>query len=76
MAELTEERTHAGIVFPGTLKTEHGLSMSRETSSVRKGTERTHLAAMVTGADMELDGTHLAAMEEAKQMPKRNTLGA
>ena len=33
---LTEERTHAGIVFPGMLKTEHGLSMSRERSSVRQ----------------------------------------
>ena len=36
---LTEERTHAGIAFPGMLKTEHGLSMSRERSSVRQGVE-------------------------------------
>ena len=49
---LAEERNHAGIVF--------GLSLSRERSIVRKGAEepeRTHLAAVVTGADMELDGT-------------------
>ena len=73
---LTEERTHAGIVFPGILKTEHGLSMSGERSCVRQGAEEpegTHLAVMVTGADMELDGTHLAATEEAKQMLKQHT---
>ena len=73
---LAEERTHAGIVFPGMLKTEHVLSMSRERSSVRQGTEEpegAHLAVMVTCADMELDGTHLAATEEAKQMLKHHT---
>ena len=73
---LTEGRTHAGIVFPGMLKTEHGLSMSRERGSVRLGAEGpggAHLAVMVTGAGMELDGTHLAATEEAKQMLKQHT---
>ena len=47
---LTEERTHAGIVSPS--------QMFRDRSSVRQGAEEpegTHLAAMVTGADMELD---------------------
>ena len=47
---LTEERTHAGIVSPS--------QMFRERSSMRQVAEeleRTHLAAMVSGADMELD---------------------
>ena len=50
--------------------------MSGERSSVGQGAEvpeGTHLAAMVTGADMELDGMHLAATEEAKQMLKQHS---
>ena len=72
----TEERTHAGVVFPRILNTEHWLSMIKAKSSVRH-------AAMVTVAatnkqtdkptNMELDGLHLAAMEEAKQMLKQHT---
>ena len=72
----TEERTHAGIVFPGMLKTGYLRSLIGERSSVRQGAEEpegTHLAAMVTGADTELDGTHLAATEEAKQVIKQHT---
>ena len=83
---LTEERTQAGSVFPNIFKVEHWLSMRWETSGVRQGAgepEGTHLATTVTGADtdkqtnkltnMELDGTRLAAMEEAKQMLKQHT---
>ena len=71
----TEERTRAGIDSPGTLKTEHGFSMSGERSSVRKGTEepeRTHLAAMVTGADKELDGTHFTRARCAQKLLMRH----
>ena len=34
---LTEERSHAGDVFPGVLKTEHWLSMIGERNIVRQG---------------------------------------
>ena len=43
---------------------------------MRQGVEEpegAHLAVMVTGAEMELDGTHLAATEEAKQRLKQHT---
>ena len=62
--------------LPECSRQRHWLSMSRERSSVRQRAEEpdgAHLAVMVTGADMELDGTHLAATEEAKQMLKQHT---
>ena len=38
---LTEERTHAGVVFPGIFKSDHWLSMRWETSGVRQGARGT-----------------------------------
>ena len=76
---LTEERSHAGIVSP--------FQMFRERSSVRQGAEEpelTHLAAMVTGADMELDGmkdlvaqsspTGWARLSELKEKADENNM--
>ena len=65
---LAEERTHAGVVSPS--------QMFRERSSVREGAEEpqgTHLAAIVAGADMELDEEKADEYNVELQSPARGT---